>query len=83
MKITHNWIGIVDGVAPLRYVENIITNFKKELSKGIKNLNSFKVILLDYPHIKDNSSTPYDNKDNKSNGNVYGLYGNWRYIKIF
>jgi len=74
--MTHNVIGIVDGVAPLRYVENIITNFKKELSKGIKNLNSFKVILLDYPHIKDNSSTPYDNKDNKSNGNVYGLYGN-------
>ena len=82
--MTHSGIGIVDGVAPLlRYVENIITNFKKELSKGIKNLNSFKVILLDYPHIKDNSPTPYDNKDNKSNGNAYGLYGNWKYIKIF
>jgi len=74
--MTHNVIGIVDGVAPLRYVENKITNFKKELSKGIKNLNSFKVILLDYPHIKDISATPYNNKDNKSNGNVYGLYGN-------
>ena len=76
MKITHNGIGIVDGVAPLRYVENKITNFKKELSKGIKNLNSFKVILLVYPHIKDNPPISYDNKDNKSNGNVYGLYGN-------
>ena len=53
--MTYDGIGIVDCVAPLRYVENIITNFKKELSKGIKNLNSFKVILLDYPHIKDNS----------------------------
>ena len=81
--MTYDEIGIVDGVASLRYVENIITNFKKELSKGIKNLNSFKVILLDYPHIKDNSPTLYDDKDDKSNGNVYGLYSNRRYIKIF
>jgi len=75
--MTYGRIGIVDGVAPsLRYVENITTNSKKELSKGIKNLNSFKVILLGYPHIKDNYPTSYDNKDDKSNGNVYGLYGN-------
>ena len=53
--MTYGRIGIVDGVAPsLCYVENIITNSKKELSKGIKNSNSFKVILLGYPHIKDN-----------------------------
>jgi hypothetical protein len=40
--MTYDGIGIVDGVAPLRYVENIITNFKKELSKGIKNLTVLK-----------------------------------------
>jgi hypothetical protein len=34
--MTYDGISIVDGVAPLCYVENIITNFKKNYPKELK-----------------------------------------------
>jgi probable F420-dependent oxidoreductase len=56
----NGWLGVV-GSTPLNYIDTIITNFKNELAKVNKNLESFKIILLSSPHIKDNSSSSDNN----------------------
>ncbi len=50
------WLGIIGGIAPLGYVEKILKDFKEEASKANKDSNSFKIILLAYPDVKDNSN---------------------------
>jgi probable F420-dependent oxidoreductase len=57
------WLGIIGSMAPLDYVQNIITNFKNEFVKANKNKDSFKIILLSYPDFKDNTSVNTNNAD--------------------
>jgi probable F420-dependent oxidoreductase len=57
------WLGIIGSMAPLDYVQNIITNFKNEYVKANKNKDSFKIILLSYPDFKDNTSVNTNNAD--------------------
>lgn len=68
----NGWLGIVGCVAPLGYVETIITNFKNELTKVNKNLDSYKVILLAYPYIKDNSSISNNNNNDADRSTLTG-----------
>ncbi|HZH39001.1 MAG TPA: TIGR03619 family F420-dependent LLM class oxidoreductase [Bacillales bacterium] len=51
----NGWLGIVGGIAPLGYVETIIKDFRNEAIKANKNADSFGVILLAYPDLKENS----------------------------
>lgn len=51
----NGWLGIVGGVAPLGYVETIIKDFRNEAIKANKNADSFGIILLAYPDLKENS----------------------------
>ncbi len=51
----NGWLGIVGGVAPLGYVETIIKDFRIEAIKANKNADSFGIILLAYPDLKENS----------------------------
>jgi probable F420-dependent oxidoreductase len=51
----NGWLGIVGGIAPLGYVETIIKGIRNEAIKANKNADSFKVILLAYPYLKENS----------------------------
>jgi probable F420-dependent oxidoreductase len=49
------WLGIVGGIAPLGYVETIIKSIRNEAIKANKNVDSFGIILLAYPDLKENS----------------------------
>ncbi len=51
----NGWLGIVVGVAPLGYVETIIKDFRNEAIKANKNADSFGIVLLAYPDLKENS----------------------------
>ncbi len=51
----NGWLGIVGGIAPLGYVETIIKDFRNEAIKANKNADSFGIILLAYPDLKENS----------------------------
>jgi probable F420-dependent oxidoreductase len=51
----NGWLGIVGGIAPLGYVETIIKSVRNEAIKANKNANSFGIILLAYPDLKENS----------------------------
>ncbi len=59
----NGWLGIVGGVAPLGYIETIIKGFKNEETKANKNIDSFKIILLAYPYVKDNPLIASDNNN--------------------
>jgi alkanesulfonate monooxygenase SsuD/methylene tetrahydromethanopterin reductase-like flavin-dependent oxidoreductase (luciferase family) len=59
----NGWLGIVGGIAPLGYVEKIIKDLKNEAIKANKNVDNFKVILLAYPYVKDNSFVTSDNNN--------------------
>lgn len=51
----NGWLGIVGGIAPLGYVETIIKSVRNEAIKANKNADSFGIILLAYPDLKENS----------------------------
>jgi probable F420-dependent oxidoreductase len=51
----NGWLGIVGGIAPLGYVETIIKGIRNEAIKANKNADSFGIILLAYPDLKENS----------------------------
>jgi probable F420-dependent oxidoreductase len=51
----NGWLGIVGGIAPLGYVETIIKGIRNEAIKANKNADSFRIILLAYPDLKENS----------------------------
>lgn len=51
----NGWLGIVGGIAPLGYVETIIKSIRNEAIKANKNADSFGIILLAYPDLKENS----------------------------
>ena len=51
----NGWLGIVGGIAPLGYVETIIKGIRNEAIKANKNADSFGIILLSYPDLKENS----------------------------
>lgn len=51
----NGWLGIVGGIAPLGYIETIIKDFRNEAIKANKNADSFGIILLAYPYLKENS----------------------------
>lgn len=51
----NGWLGIVGGIAPLGYVETIIKGIRNEAIKANKNADSFGIILLAYPNLKENS----------------------------
>ena len=51
----NGWLGIVGGIAPLGYVETIIKDLRNEAIKANKNADSFGIILLAYPDLKENS----------------------------
>jgi probable F420-dependent oxidoreductase len=52
----NGWLGVIGGMASLGYVEAIIKGFRGEATKANKNPDSFKVILLAYPDVKDRSA---------------------------
>ncbi|VFJ13533.1 TIGR03619 family F420-dependent LLM class oxidoreductase [Candidatus Nitrosocosmicus franklandus] len=51
----NGWIGIIGGIAPFDYVQSVVNNFRNEVNKANKDANKFKMILLAYPYLKDNS----------------------------
>lgn len=51
----NGWLGIVGGIAPLGYVETIIKSIRNEAIQANKNADSFGIILLAYPDLKENS----------------------------
>lgn len=51
----NGWLGIVGGIASLGYVETIIKSVRNEAIKANKNADSFGIILLGYPDLKENS----------------------------
>ena len=51
----NGWLGIVGGIAPLGYVETIIKGIRNGAIKANKNADSFGIILLAYPDLKENS----------------------------
>ena len=51
----NGWLGIVGGIAPLGYAETIIKDFRNQAIKANKNADSFEIILLAYPDLKENS----------------------------
>jgi probable F420-dependent oxidoreductase len=56
----NGWLGIIGGIASLGYVESIIKGFRDEATKANKTLDSFKIVLLAYPDLKENPSTADD-----------------------
>jgi probable F420-dependent oxidoreductase len=56
----NGWLGIIGGIASLGYVESIIKGFRDEATKANKTLDSFKIVLLAYPDLKENPFTADD-----------------------
>ena len=56
----NGWLGVIGGIAPFEYVKSIIDDLRDKAAKSNKNTNNFKVILLAYPDIKNNTQ-PSDN----------------------
>ena len=59
----NGWLGIVGGIATLGYVETIIKGIRNEAIKANKNADSFGIILLSYPDLKENSFIASDNNN--------------------
>ncbi len=59
----NGWLGIIGGIAPFGYVQSVINNFRNEATKSNKNPTNYKIILLAYPYLKDNTFNPDSNTD--------------------
>ena len=59
----NGWLGIIGGIAPFGYVQSVVNNFRNEITKTNKDSTNFKIILLAYPYLQENTSNSDNNVD--------------------
>jgi len=59
----NGWLGIIGGIAPFNYVQSVVHNFRNKIAKTNKDSTNFKIILLAYPYLNENSPNSENNAD--------------------
>ncbi len=59
----NGWLGVIGGIAPFDYVQSVVNNLRNEITKTSKDSTKFKIILLAYPYLKDNTFNSDNNAD--------------------
>jgi probable F420-dependent oxidoreductase len=59
----NGWLGIIGGIAPFGYVQSVVNNLRNEITNTGKDSANFKIILLAYPYLQDNTFNSHNNVD--------------------